>query len=226
MAIVGVALLLVVTARAADVSSAAADHLSLGASDAPSARPPAFTLLDREWLLPPIESLEAAALLAKSADRADQMLRDDTAAAPLPPAPPGGPIAYPLSDAVTARLRYDHAQLSDRADSQTLRNDLSTAFSTRPDRDVVGLNMSWRLAGSTVGLGYELDSSRLGNANDVGIGRFLPGNQQALHSFTLGLTRAWGASAPPPVLIEPPLVPPPLDVAAAAASPTPVRLRP
>ncbi len=154
------------------------------------------------------------------------MLRDDTAAAPLPPAPPGGPIAYPLSDAVTARLRYNHAQLSDRADGQTLRNDLSTAFSTRPDRDVVGLNMSWRLAGSTVGLGYQLDSSRLGNANDVGIGRFLPGNQQALHSFTLGLTRAWGASAPPPVLIEPPLVPPPLDVAAAQASPTPVRLRP
>jgi hypothetical protein len=218
MAIGGVTLLLVVAARAADVSSAAADHLSLGASAAPSARPPAFTLLDREWLLPPIESLEAAALLAKSADRADQMLRDDTAAAPLPPAPPGGPIAYPLSDAVTAHLQYDHAQLSDRADSQTLRNDLSTAFSTRPDRDVVGLNMSWRLAGSTVGLGYQLDSSRLGNANDVGIGRFLPGNQQALHSFTLGLRRPWGASEPRPGLFERAFVTPPLLALAAGVA--------
>lgn len=222
----GVALLLVAAARAADVSSAAADHLSIGGAAVPSARPPAFTLLDREWLLPPIESLEAAALLAKSADRADEMLRDDAAAASQPPAPPSGPLAYSLSDEVTARLHYDHAQLSDRADSQTLRDETSTGFSTRPDRDVVGLNMSWRLAGSTVGLGYQLESSRLGNSSDLGIGRFLPGNQQALHSFTLGLTRAWGASAPPPVLVEPPLVPPPLDVAAAGASPTPILLRP
>lgn len=222
---VGVALLVVAAAHAADVPSAA-EHLSIGGSAGASSRPPAFTLLDREWLLPPIESLEAAALLAKSADRADQMLRDDIATALPPPVPSAEPLAYSLSDDVTARLRYDHAQISDRANSQTLREDESTAFSTRPDRNVVGLNMSWRLAGSTVGLGYQLESSRLGNTGDFGIGRFLPGNQQALHSFTLGLTRSWGAAAPPPVLVEPPLVSSPVELAAEGASPTPIPLGP
>ena len=211
-------------AWAADMATAA-DHFSVGGIPAAAAGPPAFTLLDREWLLPPVESLETGGPVT-STDRTDQMLRDDTDAALPPAAPASGPLGYSLSDHVTANLHYDHAQVSDLASSQTLRDDTSTGFSTRPDRDVVGLNMSWSLAGSTVGLGYQLESTRLSSGGEVGINRFLPGNQQALQSITLGLTRAWGASTPPAIIVEPPLAPPPLDVAAAAASPTPVSLRP
>lgn len=217
-----VALVLAVAAQATDVAPAFADRFSISGTAPPPAGPPAFTLLDPEWLLPPIESLEAAAVLTDGATRADQILRDDTTTAALPrtPAAAGGPMAYSLSNDVTADVDYHRAQLFDRADSETLRNETATAFSTRPDRDVLDLNMSWRLAGSTVGLGYQLESARTGTAGDLGIGRFMPGNQQAMHSLTLGLSHAWGAAAPAPA-IGPLLLSPPLDVAAAEASPTP-----
>ena len=83
------------------------------------------------------------------------------------------------------------------------------------------LNMSWLLAGSTVGVGYQLQSARGTTlADTVSVSRFLPGSEQAMHSFTLGLTRKWGAAAPPP-LVELPLLLPDLDVAATETTPTP-----
>lgn len=202
------------TVHALDGASIAAPRFSIaGRSDAGG--PPAFTLLEPQWLLPPPESLEAS-----DAERADQMLHDDdtatTAAAPAPAA--NGTLSYSLSDDLTADVDYRRVLLFERGDSQTAREDAARAFSTRGDRDVVDLNMSWRLAGNTLGLGYQLESARGGAATDLGLSRFFPGNQQAVHSLTLGVSRAWGASAPP-VAVEP-VVPLPLDVAV-DASPTP-----
>lgn len=218
------ALLFAPAVEAGGVSPSLADRFSIsGKAPAPPTAPP-FTLLDPAWLLPPAESLETTATVADSAERAGAILRGDATARVLPSNPSegsGGPLSYSLSDDLTAQLRYHHSELVGRQDSQTVRDDESTAFSTRPDRDVLDLNMSWRLAGSTVGLGYELQSARGGSgAGEVGFSRFLPGSQQATHALTLGLRREWGA-APPPLLIEPPLLPPDLDVADSGATPTP-----
>ena len=181
-----------------------------------------LTLLEPTWLLPPIESLDTAAAASDSAERADQILHNDPALATHPHLTPSdGPLAYALSDDLTAQLRYRHSQPFDHSDSLLLRDDQSTAFSTRPNRDVLDLNMSWRLAGNTVGVGYQLQSARGGSlANDIAVSRFLPGSQQATHAFTLGLTREWGAPEPPPLLIESPLEAP-VNLAAAEATPTP-----
>jgi len=217
------ALLLAPDVRAANLSHALVDRFSV--SGAAPAAAPRFTLLDPTWLLPPLESLETAAALGDGAERADQILRDEAAAAsaaPPPRHPSDAPFSYSLADGVTARFDYRHAQLFDRAASQTLRGDATTEFSTRPDRDVLDLNMSWHLAGSTVGLGYQLESARSGSGvGQVGMSRFLPGSQQSTHSLTLGLSRQWGGEAAPPVLVEPPFLAPEIDVAAAAATPTP-----
>jgi hypothetical protein len=193
----------------------AASRFSIATGHSGPSGPQGFTLLDPDWLLPPAELLGAS-----GAARADQMLRSDSTVAPAPAAPAAdGPISYSLSDDLTADLRYHRSLLFGRGDSETAREEAATVFSTRPDRDVFDLNMSWHLAGNTLGLGYQLESVRSGGAADAGLGRFLPGNQQAVHSLTLGLTRAWGASEPP-VLAEPVLAPP-LDVAAGDPSPTP-----
>ncbi len=196
--------------------AAAAQRFSIGAGHPAPISPQGYTLLDPGWLLPPAEFLEAS-----SVERADQMLRSDgtPAASRHAAAAADGPLSYSLSDDLTADLRYHRSLLFGRSDSQTAREEAATEFSTRPDRDVFDLNMSWHLAGNTLGLGYQLESVRSGGAADVGLSRFLPGNQQAVQSLTLGLTRAWGASAPP-VPIEPVLAPP-LDVAAVDPSPTP-----
>jgi hypothetical protein len=193
---------------------AVVQRFSIGTGHSAAVSPQGFTLLDPDWLLPPSEFLEAS-----SAERADQMLHSDGTVASLPAAPAAdGPLSYSLSDDLTADLRYHHSQLFGRGDSQTAREEAATVFSTRPDRDVFDLNMSWHLAGNTLGLGYQLESARSGSATDVGLSRFLPGNQQAVQSLTLGLTRAWGASEPP-MPIEPVLA---LPVAAAVdPSPTP-----
>ena len=107
-----------------------------------------------------------------------------------------------------------------------MRDDQSTAFSTLPNRDVFDLNMSWQLAGSTLGLGYQLQSSAGGvwgsrPVPGAGVSRFLPGSDQATHSLMFGLTRQWGADEPPLVVIEPPPPMLDLDVATAEATPTP-----
>ena len=194
---------------------------SISHSTQPAATP--FTLLEPSWLLPPIGPLDAALPLAA---RTDEILFNDAAApqpVPQPPSSAEKPMAYSLSRDVTAQLRYHHDERFDLGSSDMLREDHSTAFSTRPDRDVIDLNMSWRLAGSTVGLGYELQSARTGSApGEVGVSRFLPGNPQSTQAITLGLTREWGAGRPAPQVIAPPLLPPPeLAEAAAQGTPTP-----
>jgi len=214
-----VASLLAPTGQRADDSAAAGTRFLLVGP-----APPAFTLLDPAWLLPPIEALDTP---IAPVDRAGQLLRDGgadaTQAEPLHPT--SDQVGYSLSDDVSAKLGYHHSQLSDRADSQTLREDQWSGFSTHPDRDVLDLNMSWDLAGSTVGLGYQLESQRGATALGYsGLARFLPGNPLATHSITLGLTRRWGAGPPPPSLEPGPLLlPPDLAVAAAEGTPTPGR---
>lgn len=177
-----------------------------------------FTLLDPTWLLPPIETLDAAARLTSGSTRAETMLRDE-ALLVLPAKPPrtGGPLAYPLSDDLTAQLRYRRPQLFGFSRSQVARDDMSSAFSSKSDRDVLDLNMSWRLAGSTVGVGYQLQSTTHGalGGTEAGLSRFMPGSEQATHSLSLGFTREWGRSSQPQLGIETPLV---LDDAYLAAS--------
>ncbi len=220
IAVAVAALLLAPAVRAWSASPFLADRFSIGGIAPRPAAPPPFTLLEPAWLLPPLESLET------SAARAGQILREDGAAAAVPldsHRSSGGPVSYSLSEDLTAQLRYRHSQLSQRGRSRALRDEESTAFSTRPDRDVLDLNMSWHLAGNTLGFGYQFQSARGGSGpGEVGISRFLPGSQQATHSLTLGFTRQWGGADTPPVLIEPPLLWPDLDVAVAAATPTPV----
>jgi hypothetical protein len=196
--------------RGTDVSPAVAERYSV-TGVAPRPIDSGFTLLDPAWLLPPIESLDAAAHAGGSAARADALLREDAilGLGSRPVRSAGGPLAYSLSDALTAQLRYRRSQMFRFSRSQTVRDDPSSGFSTQADRDVVDLNMSWRLAGSTVGLGYQLQSSThglAGVANDAGLARFLPGSAQATHSLSLGFTREWGAAPPPEVHVETPLV--------------------
>jgi hypothetical protein len=218
------ALLLAPAARGADVPQARAGRFSV--SDIAPGPPPGLTLLDPAWLLPPIESLALdLALVEQESPPAPLVGSDSVLAAPGPPRTTGGPLSYPLSDHLSAQFRYRRAQSFDRSGSRSLRDDPSTAFSTLPNRDVFDLNMSWRLAGSTLGLGYQLQSSAGGvwsgaPATAAGFSRFLPGNQQATHSLMFGLTREWGAAEPPP-FVEPPLMLPDLEPAGAEATPTP-----
>lgn len=219
------ALLLAPAGRAEDVALARAERFSV--SDVVPGPPPGLTLLDPAWLLPPIESLDMALPLAEEATPPGPLVGSGTAAAaPSPPRATGGPLSYPLSDHLSAQLRYRRAQSFDRSGSRSLRDDPSTAFSTLPNRDVFDLNMSWRLAGSTLGLGYQLQSSAGGvwgaaPATAAGFSRFLPGNEQATHSLMFGLTREWGAAEPPPLGVEPPLLLSDLEPAGVEATPTP-----
>ena len=219
------ALLLAPAGRAADVPLARAERYSV--SDIAPGPPRGLTLLDPTWLLPPIESLDMALALTEEATPPGPLIGSDAhSAAPGPPRATGGPLSYSLSDHLSAQLRYRRAQSFDRSGSRSLRDDPSTAFSTLPNRDVFDLNMSWRLAGSTLGLGYQLQSSAGGvwggaPATAAGLSRFLPGNQQATHSLMFGLTREWGGADPPPFAVEPPLLLPDLEPAGVAATPTP-----
>lgn len=183
-------------ARPAEVAPHA-DRYSL--SGQPTQAAPTFTLLDPAWLLPPIEALETEAAAHREADRAAEVLA--TAAGPGIAAAPNadaGPFSYPLSEALSAQLHYERTRLFGTAPSEALRDEAIPTFSNRPDRDVVGLNMAWRLSGSTVGLSYQLESARLGGlGSESGLTRFLPNSPQATHSLSLGLTRTWGASQAP-----------------------------
>jgi hypothetical protein len=185
---------------AAEVTPAAATRFSVGRSYA--APVVLFTLIDPSLTLLPPESLLDARAVALDVEA------EATAATPKP---------------VTERdlkwkLGYRHSELSDLVSGETLRTDSSTGFSRQLDRDVVDLGLSWRLAGSNrLGLGYQLQSARNGGPGDGGLSRFLPGSAQATHAFTLGVTREFGAGAPPPAVVAPPLVP--LEPAATPAGP-------
>jgi hypothetical protein len=194
-----------VVAPAAEPSPDLARRYSAGAGS--SASQPSFTLLDPTWQLPPIESVDIAAAMSHAALFDDRLAHAPTQADEPPAAPaPGTPLTYSLAAGVSAQLRYRHSFLFETAPSNALRDEGGRSFSLRPDRDVVGLNMSWHLAGSTVGVGYQIESARENAASaDGGLYRFMPGSLQATHAFTLGLTREWGApEAPQP--IEAPVV--------------------
>jgi hypothetical protein len=213
------ALLLASPGHAEDVDPTMAERFSVGGS--PQSAAPALTLLDPSWMLPPLESLDTAVAVDDRSAHAGFMMGGEVTGRPPLERPAGGPLSYALFEDLTAQLRYRHSQPFDRASSKPLREDPSTAFSTGPDRDVLDLNMSWSLAGSTVGLGYQLQSARGDSLGEnVGLSRFLPGSDQATHSLTLGLTRTWGGGDPPP-LIEPPLLAPELDAALTETTPTP-----
>lgn len=205
---------------AADVPAERVERYSVGRAlqHGDAAALPPFTLLDPDWRLPPIETIEAIAVIEHDVELTDRALHSATGAddAPLP-GDPDAPIAYSLSERLTAQLRYRHSALFGTARSAQLRNDELAGLAQQTERDVVDLGMSWRLAGSTVGVGYQLQSAR--TADDIAdLSRFLPGSQHATHALTLGLTREWGA-APPPAL-APPLLP--LELGAETApTPTP-----
>jgi hypothetical protein len=195
---------------------ACAAGLLLGATPthtpSPAALPPGiwprvaspYTLLDPSLALPPLE------VMAPDLSLATRHPGDETA-----------PTLRPGTDSgVKWKLGYNHAQLNDLY-SADLRNEPSTGFTRRLNTDVLALGMSWSLAGSQVGLAYQLQSARGGVGGDSGLSRFLPGSDAATHALTLGVTREFDAGLPPPA--PPPLLVidgAPADDAAAAATPS------
>jgi hypothetical protein len=98
---------------------------------------------------------------------------------------------YSLSDNWTAQLSYQHAVLAQTLSNDELRTKKLADFSADRERDVLGLQMDWRLAGSTVGLGYRFQSMRGEPGSGLsGIG------ERFMHAFTLGFTREWGGAKP------------------------------
>lgn len=103
----------------------------------------------------------------------------------------GKPATYSLSDNWTAQLSYQHSVLAQTLSNDELRVKKLTDFSTDRERDVLGLQMDWKLAGSTIGLGYRFQSTRGAPGSGIsGIG------ERFMHAFTLGFTKEWGAAKP------------------------------
>ncbi|MGH7786088.1 MAG: hypothetical protein ACRERC_04430 [Candidatus Binatia bacterium] len=211
-----VTLLLPAAGSAADVPPERVARYSVGRAvvHGDAAALPPFTLLDRDWRLPPIETIEVIAVDEHDVELSDRALHAEAGTAGGPtPGDPDAPIAFSLSERLTTELRYRHSALFGTARSEQLRNDELAGLAQQTERDVVDLALSWRLAGNTVGVGYQLQSAR--TADDIAdLSRFLPGSQQATHALTLGLRREWGA-APAPAAAAP-LLPPGLSVEAAA----------
>jgi hypothetical protein len=102
------------------------------------------------------------------------------------------PTTFSLSDNWTAQLSYQHAVLATTMSTEELRKKLAD-FSTERDRDVLGLQMDWKVASSSkVGFGYRFESSRGAPGSGIsGIG------ESFMHAFTLGFTKEWGGAPPP-----------------------------
>jgi hypothetical protein len=132
-----------------------------------------------EWLIPPL--LEAPEADGVAAGR------------------PGGPrgLRYSVSDGVTAGVSYSHTRLPETASNDELRKYRLGAFSTSPDRDVLDLGMSWDIGeSSSVGVGYQLHSSRPDNTGRVPseqTGSVLPQSEGLDHAVTFGVRRSWGS---------------------------------
>jgi hypothetical protein len=140
-------------------------------------------------LLPSIEEPEA--FLIESVDER-HLFSPQSPWRSAPRGEPGRrPATYSLSDNWTAQLSYQHSVIAQTLSNSELRTKKLTEFSTDRERDVLGLQMDWRLAGSTVGLGYRFQSMRGEPGSGIsGIG------ERFMHSFTLGFTREWGAAKP------------------------------
>lgn len=143
-----------------------------------------FTLLDPTLTLPPLAVIAPNLTLVL-----DQ---------PGDQASPGD--ASHRGAALEWELDYSHSELFDTLSTHSLRADPSTGFSRQLDRDVLELGMSWGMGRNRVGLGYQLQSARDGEA---GLTRFLPGSEAATHAVTLGVSRQFGAGAPPPAPVPP-----------------------
>src|SRR5215470_15219645 len=87
-------LLAVSVAAGAEVAAYPPSRYSI-AESVPPAAAPTYTLLDPNWLLPPVEALDT--------ERTGQMLRDDAGVEPARqrPGSSAGPLAYSLSDDLT-----------------------------------------------------------------------------------------------------------------------------
>ena len=203
--LIATALAVASAANATDITPGDAARFSIGQSLLPSRSTTAFTLLDPTLALRPVPELDAARWL-------DASLSPATAA----PAQPGE---------IDWRLDYRHSLLDEAASNSTLRGDASTGFSRQLDRDVVDLGLTWRLAGSRLGLAYQLQSARSRNAAEAGVSRFMPGSPQATHALTLGVTREWGSGALPPALVAVPLLAAEEERTATLAAPTPTHPR-
>ena len=103
-----------------------------------------------------------------------------------------GQVHYSVSETMTAALSYAHTFLFERASNDELRLHRFGAFSTARERDVVALGMKWDWGNSTVGFGYQLESTRPDPNESPAIGGFIPRSEKVEHAFTLGLSRSWG----------------------------------
>jgi hypothetical protein len=107
----------------------------------------------------------------------------------------GHGLGYSLSDDWTARVGYSHSYVFDRAAGDVLRQQRLAEFSTDYERDVVDLQMSWRLSWSRLDLGYRFQSTRPDAALSSSL---IPESQATEHSIMLGVTREWGGRPPLP----------------------------
>lgn len=162
--------------------------------------PGPFTVRDDSMYLPPLTELAPELVtvprLAESAPAQRATRESDS------------PLKWQFS--------YQRSRL-DTVSSKGMRTDPTTGFSRQLDRDVLELGMSWRLAGSRIGLGYELQAAREGL--DEGFTRFLPGSANATHAVTLGVSREFGRGAPPPPPAPPLGLLAPTPLAAAEEAP-------
>jgi hypothetical protein len=110
----------------------------------------------------------------------------------------GAGFSYDLGDSLRANLNYKHAFLFGTASNEALQNASFSGFSTSRERDIINLKMSWRLAWSTVDLGYRFESTRpevrSGSGSASGGPNWLPGSQDMLHGLMVGFTQEFGGS--------------------------------
>ncbi len=163
------------------VSGPGAQQCSAG-DDSISESPALFLTLDRE--VAPIRLVQSTDLLAVAGGESSSS--DGVS---------GNGLTYLLSDHWTANFKYKHAFLFDTASNDALRQSQYSDFSTNRERDVLNLDMSWRLSWSTLDLGYRFQSVRGAASRGLAAeGGWLPNFEDSLHSLTLGVTKTWGGS--------------------------------
>ncbi len=103
-----------------------------------------------------------------------------------------------LSDDVTAVLGYKRARIFDTSSGDELRLGNHGGLANTSDRDVLGLGMNWGVGErSTVGVGYQLHSTRPESSGSGGSGQassILPGSDRVDHAVTFGVSRSWGGA--------------------------------
>ncbi len=204
--IVGTALAMAATLAVAD-DQPPPEPLPFSVGLPPRASGPRYTLRDSPTTVPAIELIEVLQFRTPATPRFGLRVLGDLARSAQEP----GSVSW--------TLRYLRSPLSATMSAAELRADLSTGFSTRSNRDVFDLGVSYGIGANRIGLDYQLQSARPGGPGDTGgLSRFLPGSAQATHGFTLGVTRQFGAGPPPP---PPPVLSLILETPRADAAPPP-----